>query len=301
MFRHLPSLQAILPELFGNSAKMTDKYLSWEEAVAWLVAQPDKQELVRDCYFDSSPETAAERYSQSDEWKAIRALLPSGPGRALDVGAGRGIASYALAKAGWSVVAVEPDPSNFVGRGAIQKIAQSKGLPIEVVEEVGECVPCDSDSFDLVFARQVLHHARDLQALCAEMFRVLKPGGTFIAVRDHVISSPDDLPAFLQVHPLHQLYGGENAYQLSQYLDALRAAGFRVEQMLRSFDSVINYAPHTRDSLREEFKRRLNRLPPGSIAGWCLNVELILDISLAVLSRVDRRPGRLYSFICSKP
>jgi len=280
---------------------MSDKYLSWEEAVAWLVAQPDKQELVRDCYFDPSPGVAAERYSQSDEWKAIRALLPSVPGWALDVGAGRGIASYALAKAGWSVVAIEPDPSNFVGRGAIQKIAQSKGLPIETVEEFGECIPRDSGSFDLVVARQVLHHARDLPALCAEVFRVLKPGGKFIAVRDHVISSPDDLPAFLQIHPLHQLYGGENALQSSQYLDALRAAGFRVEQMLRSFDSVINYAPHTRDSLRGEFQRRLSRLPLGSIAGWCLDVELILDISLAVLSRVDRRPGRLYSFICSKP
>jgi SAM-dependent methyltransferase len=279
---------------------MSDKYLSWEEAVAWLVAQPDKQELVRDCYFDSSPEAAAERYSKSDEWKAIRALLPSGPGRALDVGAGRGIASYALAKAGWSVVAVEPDPSNFVGRGAIQKIAQSKGLPIEVVEEFGERIPCDSDSFDLVFARQVLHHARDLQALCVEVFRVLRPGGKFIAVRDHVITSPGDLPVFLQIHPLHQLYGGENAFQSSQYLEALQVAGFCVDQILRSFDSVINYAPQTRDSLREEFKRRLSRLPLGSIAGWCLNVEPILDISFAVLSRVDRRPGRLYSFICSK-
>jgi len=280
---------------------MSDKYLSWEEAVAWLVAQPDKQELVRDCYFDSSPEVAAERYSQSGEWEAIRALLPSVPGRALDVGAGRGIASYALAKAGWSVVAIEPDPSNLVGRGAIQKIAQSKGLPIEVVEEFGERIPRDSGSFQLVVARQVLHHAHDLPALCAEVFRVLKPGGKFIAVRDHVISSPGDLPAFLQIHPLHQLYGGENALQSSQYLDAMQAAGFRVEQMLRSFDSVINYAPHTRDSLRGELQSRLGRLPLGSIAGWCLDVEMILDISLAVLSRVDRRPGRLYSFICSKP
>lgn len=278
-----------------------DKFMSWEAAVEWLKMQPDKQDLVRDCYFDSSPEAAAERYSRSDEWEAIRALLPSVPGRALDVGAGRGIASYALARAGWSVVAIEPDPSNFVGRGAIQKIAQSKGLPIEVVEEFGERIPRDSGSFDLVFARQVLHHARDLPALCAEVFRVLKPGGKFIAVRDHVISSPDDLPTFLQVHPLHQLYGGENAFQSSQYLSALRAAGFHVEQMLRSFDSVINYAPQTLDSLREEFRRRLSRLPLGSIAARCLDIGLVLDIALAVSSRVDRRPGRLYSFIGGKP
>ena len=280
---------------------MSDKYVSWEDAVAWLVAQPDKQELVRDCYFDSSPETAAERYIQSGEWKAIETLLPSIHGRALDVGAGRGITSYALAKSGWSVVAIEPDASDFVGRGAIQKIARSQGLPIEVVEEFGEHIPRESASFDLVLGRQVLHHAQDLPALCAEVFRVLKPGGTFIAVRDHVITSQADLPAFLQGHPLHQLYGGENAYQAHQYLDALRAAGFYVERIFRSFDSVINYAPHTRESLREEFQRRLGRLPLGRIVGWGLKVDLMFEFALAISSCVDRRPGRLYSFVCRKP
>ncbi len=280
---------------------MSDKFLSWEAAVAWLVAQPDKQELVRDCYYDPLPEVAAKRYWQSEEWNAVRTLLPTVPGRALDLGAGRGIASYALAKEGWSVVAVEPDPSDFVGGGAIRKIAQSACLPIEVVQEFGERIPRESLSFDLVIGRQVLHHARDLPALCAEVFRVLKPGGTFIAVRDHVISSPNDLPAFFKIHPLHQLYGGENALQVGQYLDALRVAGFRLDRVLRSFDSVINYAPYARDSLREELKRRLASLPLGAIAGRLLNVEMIMDISLALLSRIDGRPGRLYSFICGKP
>lgn len=280
---------------------MSDKYVSWEEAVVWLVAQPDKQDLVRDCYFDSSPESAAARYSHSEEWNAIRALLPAVPGLALDLGAGRGIASYALAKAGWKVVAIEPDPSDIVGRGAIRHIAQSEGLPIEALDDFGERIPCDSISFDLILARQVLHHAKDLFALCAEAYRVLKPGGTFIAVRDHVISSPRDLPAFLQLHPLHLLYGGENALQSSQYLDALRAAGFHVEKILRSFDSVINYAPQSRASLRNELQRRLNRFPLGRMVGSCLNVEAILDVALVVLSRVDRRPGRLYSFVCRKP
>jgi SAM-dependent methyltransferase len=280
---------------------MSDKFISWEEAVTWLVAQPDKQDLVRDCYYDPSPEAAARRYWQSEEWGAIKAFLPCPPNRALDLGAGRGIASYALAKGGWKVVAVEPDPSDLVGGGAIQQIAQAGGLPIEVVQEFGERLPCESASFDLVFARQVLHHARDLTALCAEVFRVLKPGGKFIAVRDHVISSPDDLSAFWKIHPLHQLYGGENAYRSRQYKDAIRAAGFRLEKVLRPFDSVINYAPYTRDSLRGELKRRLARLPLGVVAGRLLDARIIMDIALALLSRFDHRPGRLYSFICSKP
>lgn len=59
-----------------------------------------------------------------------------------------------------------------------------------------------------VFARQVLHHARNLEMLCREVSRVLKPHGIFIATREHVISKPEDLARFLKKHPLHQFYGG---------------------------------------------------------------------------------------------
>jgi SAM-dependent methyltransferase len=227
--------------------------------------------------------------------------LPITPGKALDLGAGRGIASYSLAKEGWSVLAVEPDSSNLVGAGAIEYLAQSESLPIKVVKEFGEKIKSEAASFDLVFARQVLHHAHDLKQLCAEVYRVLKPGGTFIAVRDHVISSQADLPTFFDVHPLHHLYGGENAFTEAQYLSAMKEAGFYVKRVIRSFDSVINYAPYTDDSLKDELKVRLAKLPILRYLSWVLDTKWMFRLSLSFLSRFDRRPGRLYSFICIKP
>ena len=226
---------------------MSDKFVSWEGAVSWLMNQPDKKDLVRDCYYDASVAEAAQRYWRSSEWQAVKAILPSSLGKALDLGAGRGIASYALAKDGWDVLAVEPDPSSLVGAGAIEYLAQSETLPIQVVKEFGEKIKCESATFDLVFARQVLHHAHDLNQLCAEVYRVLKPNGSFIAVRDHVISAQSDLPAFFNIHPLHRLYGGENAFREAQYLSAMKEAGFEVKKVFRSFDSVINYAPYSDD------------------------------------------------------
>lgn len=280
---------------------MSDKFVSWEAAVTWLMNQPDKQDLVRDCYYDASVIDAAQRYWKSPEWQAVKAKLPVIQGHALDLGAGRGIASYALAKEGWSVLAVEPDSSSLVGAGAIEHLAQSESLPISVVKEFGEKIKCESASFDLVFARQVLHHAHDLQQLCAEVYRVLKPGGNFIAVRDHVISSQADLPAFWKIHPLHHLYGGENAFTEAQYLSAMREAGFEVKMVIRSFESVINYAPYTDDSLKEELKARLAKLPILGRMRSILDIQWIFRVSLRVLSRIDRRPGRLYSFVCIKP
>jgi len=279
---------------------MSDKFVSWEAAVSWLMSQPDKQDLVRDCYYDASVIDAAERYWKSPEWQAIKAKLPVIQGHALDLGAGRGIASYALAKEGWSVLAVEPDSSNLVGAGAIEYLAQSETLPIQVVKEFGEKIKCESASFDLVFARQVLHHAHDLKQLCAEVYRVLKPGGSFVAVRDHVISSQTDLPSFLEIHPLHHLYGGENAFTEAQYLSAMREAGFEVKMVIRYFDSVINFAPYTDDSLKEELKARLAKLPILSRMRSILDIQWIFRVGLSVLSRIDRRPGRLYSFVCIK-
>src|SRR5262249_28824130 len=120
---------------------MTTSAMTWEQSVAWLRVQPDQVELVRACFFDDPLLAAAQRFHASSEWVATRALLPSPPGRALDMGAGRGIASYALAADGWQVTALEPDPSNLVGAGAIRALASESGNPIEVVEQWGETLP----------------------------------------------------------------------------------------------------------------------------------------------------------------
>ena len=81
-----------------------------------------------------------------------------------------------------------------------------------MIEEFSEGLPFEDGAFDVVFARAVLHHTRDLNDACREMYRVLNPGGLFLGVREHVISREADLARFLEQHPLHRLYGGEHAF-----------------------------------------------------------------------------------------
>src|SRR5579863_5119513 len=147
-------------------------HMTWEQAVQWLRTQPDQQALVAACYFDDPLVDAADRFWRSAEWKAISALLPTPGGRALDLGAGRGISAYALARDGWHVTALEPDPSDLVGAGAILALSETSGHSIEVVTEYSENLPFADESFDVVHCRQVLHHARDLPQSLREIFRV---------------------------------------------------------------------------------------------------------------------------------
>lgn len=278
-------------------------FKTWESAVRWLRDQPAQRELVLAAYYDDPLIDAATRYWRSEEWQAVRGLLPAGGGRALDVGAGRGIASFALAKEGYAVTALEPDASALVGAAAIRDLARTSGLAIEVTQEFSERLPFADAQFDVLFARAVLHHTSDLAAACREFFRVLKPGGRLIAVREHVISRAQDLPVFLDLHPLHKLYGGENAFKLSAYEAAIRSAGLHLEVVLAPFDSAINYAPHTLDSLHQELAARIARKLPGMgpALRWLLGQPPVWALARPVLKRLDHRPGRHYSFVARRP
>lgn len=278
----------------GNHAGM-----SWENAVRWLRAQPGKAQLVADCYYDDPLLSAAQRYWASAEWQAVRALLRGRTGTALDIGAGRGIASYALARDGFQVTALEPNPSSLVGAAAIRSLAAESGLAIRVTEEFSERLPFADNQFDVVFARAVLHHTSDLTAACREFLRVLKPGGIMVAVREHVISDKADLPAFFDIHPLHHQYGGENAFLLAEYEDAIRTAGFSSLQVISPWHSPINFAPYDLAGLQQAIAARCG--PLAGLFRLMLKVPGVWPAARALLAANDKRPGRLYSFIACKP
>jgi ubiquinone/menaquinone biosynthesis C-methylase UbiE len=277
---------------------MSAKQLTWEEAVQWLRDQPGQESLVQACYYDDPIQTTAERFSNSEEWQAVTQLVADHlPGKVLDIGAGRGISSYSFAKAGCQVTALEPDPSPLVGAGAIRSLTAATQVPIEVVQSYGETLPFEDHTFNVVYGRAVLHHARDLPQLCKEVARVLKPGGVFIATREHVISQRQDIDQFLKGHALHKLYGGENAFLLREYIDAITGANLKLDKTIAPSASVINYAPTTIADFQTQTTQTLARFVGGPIS----QLSFLQNLYLTFRDTLSNAPGRHYSFIGVKP
>ena len=280
---------------------MTDPLMSLDEAIETIRRTPQNASLVRDAYFDVDVTAAVHRFADSSEFaETLKLAGERANGVVLDVGAGRGISSYAFARAGArQVIALEPDPSDVVGLGALRQAIGD--LPIEALAAYAEAIPLPNASCDLVYARQVLHHIPDLPAAMREVARVLKSGGMFLACREHVVDDDAQLASFLASHPVHQLAGGENAYRMDQYIGAMQNAGLRVQQIIRPWDSVITAFPGARSQaeLNEGYvrsQRRRLRYP--------LRIGQYIPGVVSAVRRVHADPGypgRMFAFVASKP
>jgi SAM-dependent methyltransferase len=272
------------------------------EAIERLREDPRFAELVRDSYLGEDLQESAERFSASAEFADVLNLAGSRlPGGAvLDLGAGNGIASFAFARSGARfILAIEPDLSTTVGLGALRPLVD--GMAVEVVCATGEAIPLRSGAVDLVYARQVLHHAADLRQLVSECARVLKPGGLLLACREHVVDDERQLEEFLRRHPVHQLAGGENAFRLTEYLGAIEGCGLRIDRILRPWDSIINAFPLVRT--HEELQREPSTILTRRLGGFGTLISRVPSVQAVVRAYLNRRgePGRLYTFVATKP
>lgn len=273
-----------------------------DEAIRTLRQDPRYTDIVRDSYLERDVHASAERFFHSAEFSEVRGLLGDRiqGSRILDLGAGVGIASYAFIKSGaHHVYAIEPDLSDEVGCGALKRLAADNPA-IKIISGLGEHIPLASESVDIVYVRQVLHHTHNLSLVLNECARVLCTGGVFLACREHVVDNERQLQVFLSKHLIHQLAGGENAYRLNEYLDAIAASGLRLERVFGPWDSILNAFPAVRDNNElAGFARTLLRRKLG-LAGWLIG--FVPGVESLVWQYLKRPvPGRMYSFLANKP
>jgi SAM-dependent methyltransferase len=96
-----------------------------------------------------------------------RWVEPSGK-RILDVGCGIGMYTAAFQQVAAFVTGVEVEHERAV---------QAREGVTAIVRAVGEELPFETDSFEIVFSHEVLEHVADDRLSAAEMVRVARPGG----------------------------------------------------------------------------------------------------------------------------
>jgi 2-polyprenyl-3-methyl-5-hydroxy-6-metoxy-1,4-benzoquinol methylase len=287
--------------------------MNWEETIKFIRTRPEYADLVEKAYFEEDLRLNVERFKSSEEFIETLRLLKENLPQAktiLDIGSGNGISAIAFALAGYEVTVSEPDPSDTIGAGAVRALKAIYNIKdLDVYQEFAENIKFDGKLFDVVYVRQAMHHAYNLREFVKNLAGLLRPGGMLFTVRDHVIFDARDKEWFLENHPLHKFYGGENAFTPAEYEAAIEDAGLTIIQSWKHFENVINYFPMTKAEysaapLKKE--KELEEILAGRI-GVLAKISFVkswykrrhgFDVNNFFNER--RVPGRMYSYLAQK-
>jgi SAM-dependent methyltransferase len=143
----------------------------------------------------------------------------------LDLGCGDGQLTQRIAATGAIVRGVDSSP---------EMVASARSRGILADEASAEALPFATDSFDAVFSNAALHWMRDQDAVLAEVRRVLKPGGRFVAEmggHGNIAAIRVALMAVLARHGYGDREDGVNYYPTADvYAGRLARKMFHVER-----------------------------------------------------------------------
>jgi sterol 24-C-methyltransferase len=163
------------------------------------------------------------------EEKMCRDLDLKPGAKVLDIGCGRGrVASHVASYTGANVMGINIDPDQLA---SAEWFATYKNLPCQFrLSDLNELpLPFADGSLDAIYHVQVFSLAKDLQKLCCDLHRMLKPGGKFACLDwvrlNYDANNPEHVELMKRVKPLIGAIGTPSP---KEYTDALERAGFRV-------------------------------------------------------------------------
>lgn len=283
----------------------------FEEAVQWALGQPHLQKHLYDSFLTPDIRADARRFYGIQEFQeTLRILgeLDKGAWRdfaLLDIGCGRGIAAYAFARCGYRVWAVDTGLGKLTGLEGAQTLLGLDGVKFEVRQ--GNLLSLDFSSrvFDVIYARQFLHHMRgNLNEALNKLSNLLKPGGILCAIRDVVIWNEEQREKLLTEHPLNHITQEEWAFYLVEYRRAFAENRLYILRELHPYSSIINVYPGKMERVLEDTKHAIKwRFPmiPERIFELLLNIKWIRRSLLQLRASRKREHGyQLYSFFAQK-
>lgn len=146
--------------------------------------------------------------------------------KVLDIGCGSGGITAGLAKDFNAAEVIGVDVEELVCQHAKHTAAKagvSQQVGIQLIAP-GFPMPFDNETFDIVFSKDSIVHIADKEQMAVDVFRMLKPGGWFVA-SDWLISH-DDQPSPEMVEYIRSEDLDFGMASPNRYKRALAAAGF---------------------------------------------------------------------------
>jgi ubiquinone/menaquinone biosynthesis C-methylase UbiE len=158
----------------------------------------------------------------------VTALGEAVSGSVLDVACGPGILSAAIAKAARDVVAFDLTPQML--KKAAQRCSEAGVDNVTFREGNAAALPFSNAAFDAAVTRLSVHHFDRPSRVIEEIFRVLRPGGSFVIA--DVTSS--ELPAEAELQNAIEILRDPSHVRMlpgSELTSLVRDAGFAIESM----------------------------------------------------------------------
>ncbi len=144
----------------------------------------------------------------------------------LDLGCGDGQLTHRLIATGAHVLGVD---------ASAEMVAAARERGIEAEQANAELLPFHDGTFDAVFSNAALHWVRNQDEMLAQVHRVLKSGGRFVAEmggHGNIAAIHVALRAVLDRHGYGDREDGVNYYPTAEsYAERLKRHGFTVERI----------------------------------------------------------------------
>ena len=207
----------------------------------------------------------------------------------LDVGCGLGAIDELLVEkyAAASVVGIDVDPALLAGmRERIGRVRLDGR--IRAVQVTGGPLPFADASFEVVFSKDSLVQIPDKPAIFAEVLRVLRPAGRFIAsdwLRGGAAEYSPEMMEFFRLEGI-----AYNMATLAESAAALRAAGFHAVEIRDRHDWYLNLARRELEAMQGPLNPVIvQRIGAGRARHFIDNWRQLV----VVLTRGELRPGHL--------
>lgn len=158
--------------------------------------------------------------------KCVKIMKSLPLGRLLDIGCSNGDWACYWDSLGWKCSGVDIDREHV-------DIARQRGIDAKHCDLNSERLPFEDESFDLIFAGEVIEHLVDTDGFMRELRRCLRPGGAVLITTPNLVSFENRLRILLGIYPIWVNYnlagsGHVRAYTARVLKKQLLEHGFQV-------------------------------------------------------------------------